>query len=66
MQAESAVASVHKGVAAPAYHPRSSLLIRVHLRLHFLVPEQARNRRKGRDVDPRMKRSRKAAEYSTE
>src|SRR5260370_33936219 len=46
MLAEPAVASVHKPVAAPAYHPRSSLLIRVHLRLPFLVPEQARNRRK--------------------
>jgi hypothetical protein len=34
-----------KSVVAQAYHPCSSLLIRVHLRFHFLLPEQARNRR---------------------
>ena len=36
-----------KSVVAQAYHPCSSLLIRVHLRFHFLLPEQARNRRGG-------------------
>jgi hypothetical protein len=34
-------------VAAHQYHPRASLLICVHLRFHFLVPEQVRYRRGG-------------------
>jgi hypothetical protein len=38
MQTEPALA-LSKPVAASAYHPRSSLLIGVHLRFHFLVHE---------------------------
>src|ERR1700722_15526874 len=36
-----------RSMVAQAYHLCSSLLIRVHLRFHFLLPEQARNRRGG-------------------
>jgi hypothetical protein len=44
-------------MAAQAYYLCASLLIRVHLRLHFLVPEQARNRRKGAMLAPGRRQS---------
>ena len=40
-------------VAEPARHLRTFLLICVHLRFNFLMPEPARNRRDGRQRDPR-------------
>jgi hypothetical protein len=51
-----------KSVATQACHPRSSLLICVHLRFHFLSPDPTRNRRACTIVILAAKRSRTGVE----